>query len=69
MQGVGPNYDGAYGVDSQDISNIPDIGFGAFTLFPDQQSYGPTDPNLDPYTNTLNSGIDWILKQSQSADA
>ena len=68
-QSVGSNYDGSYGVDSQDIMNIPNIGFGSFMLFPDQQSYGPTDPYLDTYTNTLDSGIDWILKQTQSAAA
>ncbi|KAF8447969.1 glycoside hydrolase family 5 protein [Boletus edulis BED1] len=68
-QSVGPTYDGSYGVDSQDILNIPNIGFGSFMLFPDQQSYGPTDPNLDPYTNTLNLGTDWIVKQTQSANA
>lgn len=49
--------------------NIPFIGFGSFTLLPDQQSYGPTDPYLDSYTNILNAGIDWILKQTQSAAA
>ncbi|KAF9246526.1 glycoside hydrolase family 5 protein [Melanogaster broomeanus] len=68
-QSVGSIYDGSYGVDSQDIMNIPNIGFGSFTLFPDQQSYGPDDPNLQPYENTLNSGIDWIIKQAQSAAA
>lgn len=68
-QNVGSIYDGSYGVDSQDIMNIPFIGFGSFTLLPDQQSYGPTDPYLDSYTNILNAGIDWILKQTQSAAA
>lgn len=68
-QSVGSNYDGSYGVDSQDIMNIPDIGFGSFTLFPDQQSYGLTDPYLDSYTNMLDSGSDWISKQAQSAAA
>ncbi|KIJ69403.1 glycoside hydrolase family 5 protein [Hydnomerulius pinastri MD-312] len=68
-QGVGSIYDGSYGVDSQDILNIPDIGFGSFQLFPDQQSYGPDDPNLQPYENTLNSGVDWIIKSAQSASA
>ncbi|KAG6376142.1 glycoside hydrolase family 5 protein [Boletus reticuloceps] len=68
-QSVGPTYDGSYGVDSQDILNIPNIGFGSFMLFPDQQSYGPADPSLDSYTNTLDLGIDWIIKQTQSANA
>jgi len=49
--------------------NIPDIGFGSFTLFPDQQSYSLTDPYLDSYTNMLDSGADWILKQAQSSAA
>ncbi|KAF8844970.1 glycoside hydrolase [Paxillus ammoniavirescens] len=68
-QSVGSIYDGSYGVDSQDITNIPDIGFSSFTLFPDQQSYGPADPNLQPYENTVNEGVDWITKQVQSAAA
>ncbi|KAF8559570.1 glycoside hydrolase family 5 protein [Imleria badia] len=68
-QSVGSNYDGSYGVDSQDIMNIPSIGFGSFMLFPDQQSYSPTDPYLNSYTNMLNSGIDWIHKQAQSGAA
>ncbi|KAF9227932.1 glycoside hydrolase [Gyrodon lividus] len=68
-QSVGSIYDGSYGVDSQDISNIPEIGFSSFTLFPDQQSYGPIDPNLQPYENTVNTGVDWINIQAQSAAA
>lgn len=68
-QTVGSAYDGTYGVDSQDIMNIPDIGFGSFTLFPDQQSYGPSNPLLDSYTNTVDSGTNWILVQAQSAAA
>ncbi|KAG9318477.1 glycoside hydrolase family 5 protein [Chiua virens] len=68
-QGVGSNYDGSHGVDSQDIMNIPEIGFGGFTFFPDQDSFGPTDSYLDSYTNILNSGVDWIIKQAQSANA
>ncbi|KAH7889702.1 glycoside hydrolase family 5 protein [Phlebopus sp. FC_14] len=68
-QGVGSNFDGSYGVDSQDIMNIPDISFGTFTLFPDQQSYGPDDPNLSPYNNTVDQGVYWISMQAQSAAA
>ncbi|KIJ17403.1 glycoside hydrolase family 5 protein [Paxillus involutus ATCC 200175] len=68
-QSVGSVYDGSYGVDSQDITNIPDIGFSSFTLFPDQQSYAPADPSLQPYENTVNEGVDWISNQVQSAAA
>ncbi|KAG1837622.1 glycoside hydrolase family 5 protein [Suillus subalutaceus] len=35
---IGPTTDGSYGVDSQDILNIPNIGFGSFQVFPDQNS-------------------------------
>ncbi|KAI6167027.1 glycoside hydrolase superfamily [Pisolithus thermaeus] len=38
-------------------------------LFPDQNSYAPNDPSLSPYENSVNSGIDWIKNQAQSAAA
>ncbi|OAX44646.1 glycoside hydrolase family 5 protein, partial [Rhizopogon vinicolor AM-OR11-026] len=68
-QTAGSLYDGSYGVDSQDISNIPDIGFSSFQLFPDQQSYGPDDPNVAPWQNTEQNGAQWITTQAQSAAA
>jgi len=68
-QTAGSMYDGSYGVDSQDISNIPDIGFSSFQLFPDQQSYGPDDPNVAPWQNTEQNGNQWITSQAQSAAA
>lgn len=68
-QSAGSNYDGSYGVDSQDISNIPDIGFSSFQLFPDQQSYGPNDPNVAPWQNVEQNGVSWITSQAQSAAA
>ncbi|EGN92442.1 glycoside hydrolase family 5 protein [Serpula lacrymans var. lacrymans S7.3] len=68
-QDIGPTYTGAYGVDSQDILNIPQIGFGSFQLFPDQQQYEPNDPNLSPYENIVNQGVAWIIQQAQSAAA
>ncbi|KAI5987677.1 glycoside hydrolase family 5 protein [Pisolithus albus] len=66
---VGPAYDGSYGVDSQDIMNIPDINFGTFQLFPDQDTYVPSDPSLSSYQNFVNSGLSWIKYQAQSAEA
>ncbi|KAG6335366.1 hypothetical protein ID866_3729 [Astraeus odoratus] len=68
-QDVGSAYDGAYGVDSQDILNIPEIGFGSFQLFPDQYSYAPSDPSLSSYQNLVNQGVEWITSQAQSASA
>ena len=61
-QGVGSTYDGSYGVDSQDIMNIPGISFGTFQLFPDQQSYSS-------YNNVVSQGNSWITNQAQSASA
>ncbi|KAI6109190.1 glycoside hydrolase family 5 protein [Pisolithus croceorrhizus] len=66
---VGSAYDGSYGVDSQDIMNIPNINFGTFQLFPDQDSYAPNDSSLSSYQNSINSGVDWIKNQAQSAAA
>ncbi|KII88513.1 glycoside hydrolase family 5 protein [Plicaturopsis crispa FD-325 SS-3] len=66
---LGSAFDGSSGVDSEDILNIPDIGFGTFQLFPDQETYGPPDPNLPAFNNTVQTGIDWITKQAQSAAA
>jgi len=59
-QGVGPAFDGSSGVDSEDIINIPQIGYGSFQLFPDQNNYGPDDPNLPAFNNTLQQGLSWI---------
>ncbi|KAJ3514846.1 hypothetical protein NLJ89_g2126 [Agrocybe chaxingu] len=59
-QGIGPAFDGSQGIDSEDIINIPQIGFGTFQLFPDQNVYGPDDPNLPAFNNTVEQGIQWI---------
>lgn len=63
--GVGPAFDGSSGVDSEDIGNIPDVGFVSFQLFPDQNTYGPVDPNLPALNNTIQVGINWIQSQAQ----
>jgi len=65
--GTGPAFNGADGVDSDDILNIPEIGFGGFQLLPDQNSYGPDDPTLPPFNNSLNLGLDWISAQATMA--
>ncbi|KAF8077951.1 glycoside hydrolase family 5 protein [Lyophyllum atratum] len=58
----GPAFDGSHGVDSEDIINIPQIGFGSFQLFPDQFDYatGSLDTSLPPFNQTLQIGLDWI---------
>jgi len=64
--GVGPAFDGTHGVDSEDINNIPQIGFGTFQLFPDQNSYGDDDPTLPAFNNTVKQGLDWIRRQADA---
>ncbi|KAI9466203.1 glycoside hydrolase [Lactarius psammicola] len=69
--GVGSAFDGTFGVDSQDILSIPEIGFGSFQLFPDQNSYGtvPTQfmPPSSDFTGTVQQGTAWIQAQAASA--
>ncbi|KAJ3531423.1 hypothetical protein NMY22_g8165 [Coprinellus aureogranulatus] len=67
LQAVGPAFDGSFGVDSQDILNIPDMDFGSFQLFPDQNKYGVDDPTLSPFENTVQQGNDWIRQHGQDA--
>jgi mannan endo-1,4-beta-mannosidase len=66
--GVGPAFDGSHGVDSQDILAIPAIGFNSFQLFPDQNSYGVDDPNLTPYENVVQNGVEWITQHARAAE-
>lgn len=56
--------DGSQGVDSEDITNIPQIGFSTSAFFPDQFKYGADNPNLTPYENTVQQGVDWINRQA-----
>jgi mannan endo-1,4-beta-mannosidase len=67
---IGPAFNGAYGVDSQDILNAPDIDFGTFQLLPDQNNYGITgtedqSPSAD-FNSTVNQTITWIRAQAHS---
>jgi mannan endo-1,4-beta-mannosidase len=63
---TGSAFDGSFGIDTEDITNIPDVGFGSFQLFPDQNQYFPSDPSLPPFNNTVQEGIDWIARQAQT---
>ena len=66
-------FNGAFGVDGQDILNAPDIDFGTFQLFPDSVNYDPkakaTDlqPPSRKFGKTLNDTVDWINAQVKSA--
>ncbi|KAJ7709912.1 glycoside hydrolase family 5 protein [Mycena rosella] len=65
--GMGSAFDGSTGVDSEDLLSIPEIGFGSFQLFPDQNQYAPDDPNLPAFNNTLQAGLDWIRRHGESS--
>jgi len=59
-------------VDSQDILNIPTIGFGSFQLFPDQNSYSTIATAFSPpssdFDETVRQGTAWIQAQAASAE-
>jgi mannan endo-1,4-beta-mannosidase len=65
--GLGSSFDGSQGVDSQDILGIPQIGFSAFQLFPDQNQYAPDDPSQSPFDSMVQAGNQWIELQAQSS--
>ncbi|KAG6818121.1 hypothetical protein H0H87_000026 [Tephrocybe sp. NHM501043] len=66
---AGTAFDGSHGVDSEDIINIPEIGFGSFQLFPDQFDYSqtPPDSNLPAFNQTVQTGLDWIKLHADAA--
>lgn len=65
-------FNGAFGVDSQDILNAPHIDFGTFQLFPDQNNYGTTGAEGQPpstdFDTTLSQSFAWIRAQADSAN-
>jgi mannan endo-1,4-beta-mannosidase len=60
-------FDGSHGVDTEDILAIPQIDFSTFQMFPDQFQYVPNDPNIPSFNNTVQGGLEWIMKQAQTA--
>jgi mannan endo-1,4-beta-mannosidase len=63
--GIGSAFDGSSGVDTEDIINIPQIGYGSFQLFPDQDTYGPSNPNIPAFNNTVQQGLSWIQTHTE----
>jgi mannan endo-1,4-beta-mannosidase len=62
----GSAFDGSFGVDTEDIMNIPCIGFGSFQLFPDQVTYFPTQTS-NFTINSIAEGNHWVTIHSGSA--
>lgn len=61
---------GAQGVDSQDISAIPQVDIHSFQLFPDQDQYMAVDsPGTDQVTQAIDSGTAWITMQAEAANS
>jgi mannan endo-1,4-beta-mannosidase len=65
--GLDSSLNGAHGVDSEDILGIPEVDIGSLQLFPDQASYGVPDPNLSPFNNTVQIGLNWIRTHADIA--
>lgn len=63
--GFGPVYDGSFGVDTEDLANIPTVDFSSFQFFPDQNTYGPSTSTFD---QVVQSGIDWIEQHATTAN-
>ena len=66
-------FNGAFGVDSQDILNAPDIDFASFQVFPDSINYGTkgsandVTPPSSNFNKTLNDTVAWINSQASAA--
>jgi len=67
--GLGPAYDGSFGVDSEDICNDPNIDFCNFQIFPDQDYYGVSGGSvpLGFTSDSVSQSINFILDQATSA--
>jgi mannan endo-1,4-beta-mannosidase len=58
---LGPLFDGSFGIDTEDLANIPDIDFSTVQYFPDQNSVGPDgEIDLTDHLKIAQSGIDWV---------
>jgi mannan endo-1,4-beta-mannosidase len=67
--GIGPDFDGSFGIDTEDLANIPAVDFSSLQFFPDQITFGPDGfIDLSNATNVSQNGIDWINLHSQTAN-
>ncbi|KAG7452522.1 glycoside hydrolase [Guyanagaster necrorhizus] len=64
---IGTAFDGSAGVDTEDILNIPEIGYSSFQFFPDQNTYtqDAADSGLSSFQKTLQEGLEWISLQAE----
>lgn len=65
--GLGPAFDGTHGVDSEDITNIPQLDLSSFMLFPDQNNYGSQSLGMSARDVTASEGTEWINLQGDTS--
>jgi mannan endo-1,4-beta-mannosidase len=69
--GGGPAFNGAFGVDSEDILNIPQVGLGTFQMFPDQNTYSTTGVEVTSPSSDFDTMVQqtnsWIQTQVETA--
>ena len=58
---TGAVFDGSFGIDTEDLVNIPTIDFSTLQYFPHQQTSGPNgEIDLFDPDNIAQNGIDWV---------
>ena len=65
----GANFDGSFGVDSEDLANAPGVDFSSFQFFPDQNTFGSSGAiDLTDANNIAQNGVDWVNLQAETAN-
>lgn len=65
----GPAFDGSFGVDTEDLANIPGVDFNSLQFFPDQNTFGPDGTiDLQNITSVIQNGVDWINLHADTAN-
>lgn len=65
----GPDFDGSFGVDTEDLANTPGIDFNSLQFFPDQNTFGPLGAvDTHNITNVIQNGLDWINLHADTAN-
>ena len=65
----GPDFDGSFGVDSEDLANAPGVDFSSFQYFPDQNTFGPNgEIDLTDANNIAQNGVDWVNLHAETAN-
>jgi mannan endo-1,4-beta-mannosidase len=64
-----PLFDGSFGIDTEDLANIPDIDFSTLQYFPDQNPFGPDgEIDLTDHLKIAQSGADWVKLHGETGE-